>query len=68
MPNPQEMFKVEKNVVSSTDRQYRLPNVKRKWLAVLAKPRRWKPGADHVFFGVGLKDHAFFVSEHFCNP
>jgi len=64
MPNPQEMFQTEKKVNLSTNRQNRLSNVKRKRLAVLSKPRRWKPGAVNVFLnGVGLKDHAFFVSE-----
>jgi hypothetical protein len=68
MPNPQEMFQTEKNVNFSTDRHNRFSNVRRKWLAVLTKPRRWKPGADSfIFYGVGLKDHAFFVSEHFYN-
>jgi len=63
-----KMFHTEKNVNSSTDRQNRLSNVKRKWIAVLTKPRRWKSGADNVTFdGVGFKDHAFFVSEHFYN-
>jgi hypothetical protein len=64
MPNPQAMFQTEKYDNSSTNRQNRLSHVKRKRLALLSKPRRWKPGAVNVFFhGVGLKYHAFFVSE-----
>jgi hypothetical protein len=43
-----EMLQTEKNVKSSTNGQHRLSNVKRKRLAVLAKPRRCKPGAVNV--------------------
>jgi hypothetical protein len=49
MPNPQEMLQTEKNLNFSTNGQHRLSNVKHKRLAVLAEPRRWKPGAVNVF-------------------
>jgi hypothetical protein len=45
-----EMFQTEKDVNASTNGQHRLSNVKRKRLAVLAKPRRCKPGAVNVFY------------------
>jgi hypothetical protein len=61
MPNPPEMFQTEKNVNSSTNRQNRSSNVKRKQLAVLTKPRRWKPGAVNVFFAWrGIKGPRLF--------
>jgi len=59
MPYLQEKFQTEKNVHYSTDRQLCLSKVKRKWLAVLAKPREWEPGADNVFWR-GIKGPRLF--------
>jgi len=61
MPNLQEMFQTEKNVHYSTDGQLCLLKAKRKWLAVLAKPREWKPGpgAGNVFWR-GIKGPRLF--------
>jgi hypothetical protein len=44
-----EMFQTEKHVKALTNGQHRLSNVKRKLLAVLAKPRKCEPGAVNVF-------------------
>jgi hypothetical protein len=64
MFNPQEMFQTQKNGNFSSKRLNRLSNFKRKWIAVLTKPRKGKPAAVDLFLnGVGLRDHAFFVSE-----
>jgi len=51
MPNLPKMFHTEKNDDLSTNRTNRLTHDKRKRLAVLTKPQRWKPVAVNVFFG-----------------
>jgi hypothetical protein len=64
MTNLQEMFQKEQNLYSITNERHRLSNVKRKRVAVLAKPRKCKPDAVNGFLqGVGLRDHAFFILE-----
>jgi hypothetical protein len=64
MTIPQEMFQTQKNGKSSSIRQNHLSRIKRKRIAVLSKPRKGKPGAvDLLLNGVGLNDHAYFISE-----
>jgi hypothetical protein len=50
MFNPQEMFQTQKNGNFSSKRLNRLSNFKRKWIAVLTKPRKGKPAAVDLFW------------------